>query len=189
MDKRDLTRRRQDGYYEGASGHKAQFEWDDEELGENQVNFYGDNGNWKNNSGTRHRNNDEYGYGQHIRGWNKNLDNHDMKRNHFGKGPKGYQRSSEKIYDDVCSLLTDSHEVDASDLTVSVEDGIVTLTGTVNGRRMKKEVERLTERVSGVEDVINLLSLRGEKRDQESLDGSPLGGNPKQESKTGNWPP
>ena len=40
----------------------------------------------------------------------------DHEGSHFGKGPKGYKRSDDSIYEDVCYDLTVSPDVDASDI-------------------------------------------------------------------------
>lgn len=190
MERRDMASRRREGYYEGSSGHNSQFEWDDLDLGGESASYFGDNARWKNDRRTRHLDNDMFGRGMRNQRWNQNLDNMKSHGEHYGKGPKGYQRSSERIYEDVCEVLYHSPDVDAQKLEVSVQDGIVTLTGTILNRRMKKEAERLADAVIGVEDVVNLLSFQGETRgDQISEDGSPLGGNPTQESNTGSWPP
>ncbi len=55
-----------------------------------------------------------------------------------GRGPKGYVRSDERIREEVCELLADA-DVDASEITVTVEDGEVTLLGTVDSRHAKRE--------------------------------------------------
>lgn len=190
MDRRDIPYRRQEGYYQGASGRLSQFEWDEDDLGEASASYYGDDARWKNDIRSRHPNNDEFGHGTRLRTWNKNLDNQRPHGQHFGKGPRGYQRSSKRIFEDVCEALKRDPHVDARKIEVSVQDGIVTFTGSVLNRRMKKIAEQVADAVTGVDDVVNLLSLQGEvKGDQISSDGSPLGGNPEQESKTGNWPP
>ena len=190
MDRRDYPDRRREGYYEGASGHYSQFDWDDEGLGEVSASYFGDEARWKNDIRAVHTNNDVFGYGTRQRHWHKNLDNMGSHGEHYGKGPKGYHRSNERIYEDVCEALKKHEEIDARNVEVSVEDGIVTLTGGILNRRMKKTAENIADSVIGVDDVINLLSLEGEpKGDRISSDGSPLGGNPEQESRTGNWPP
>jgi hypothetical protein len=74
---------------------------------------------------------------------------------HAGRGPKGYKRSDERIREDVNERLTDHPELDASEIEVSVEDGIVTLSGTVDDRRDKRLAEDIAESVSGVQDVTN----------------------------------
>ena len=78
----------------------------------------------------------------------------------FGKGPKNYTRSDDRIREDVCDRLSDDDEVDASDVTVTVRDGEVTLEGTVNDRRAKHRAEDIADNVRGVKDVHNRLSAR-----------------------------
>lgn len=77
---------------------------------------------------------------------------------HFGKGPKGYMRSDDRIREEVCEILTQHRSIDASDIDVSVHDGIVTLRGEVEGRQMKRLAEMALDDVRGVRDVINHLS-------------------------------
>lgn len=79
---------------------------------------------------------------------------------HKGKGPKGWQRSDQRITDDVNDALTEDPYVDASDIEVSVEHGEVTLAGTVESRLIKRRAEDLAERVSGVKNVENRLRTR-----------------------------
>lgn len=79
---------------------------------------------------------------------------------HRGRGPKGYQRSDERIYDDVCRLLTDDPDLDPSDIEVEVRDGEVYLTGTVASRRQKRLAEEIADAVTAVVDVHNHLTIR-----------------------------
>ena len=44
-----------------------------------------------------------------------------------GRGPKNYQRSDERIREDVCERLTYDERVDASDVEVDVREGVVRL--------------------------------------------------------------
>jgi hypothetical protein len=72
-----------------------------------------------------------------------------------GTGPKNWARAEERIHDDVCMRLARHPQVDASDIEVKVEDGEVTLSGTVPERRMKRMAEEAIEDVLGVQDVHN----------------------------------
>ena len=72
-----------------------------------------------------------------------------------GRGPRGYKRPDARINEDVCERLTRHPAVDATDIDVRVENGEVTLSGTVTNRREKRIVEDLVEDVSGVTDVRN----------------------------------
>lgn len=50
----------------------------------------------------------------------------------------------------MCDRLTRHAQIDASEIDVDVKDGIVTLAGMVEGRRMKRLAERNVEMVLGV---------------------------------------
>jgi hypothetical protein len=91
-----------------------------------------------------------------------------------GKGPKGYERSDERLKELICERLTDDDEIDASDITVDVRNGEVTLSGTVDDRRTKYLVEELVERCGGVKEIHNNLRLsRGQEgREQQGLQGT-----------------
>jgi hypothetical protein len=74
-----------------------------------------------------------------------------------GKGPRGYARSDDRMREDVCERLSQDDEVDASDVTVTVVKGEVTLEGTVPDRHSKRRAEDIAESVAGVTDVHNRL--------------------------------
>lgn len=78
---------------------------------------------------------------------------------HAGKGPKGYRRSEERIREDVCEALEHHGGVDASEIDVQVSEGVVTLTGTVESRQMKRLAEEAVEHLSGVQDIKNELKV------------------------------
>lgn len=78
---------------------------------------------------------------------------------HAGKGPKGYVRSDERILELVHEVLTDHEHVDASNITVGVKDGEVTLTGHVDRRSAKLQAEDLAATVNGVKDIHNRLLI------------------------------
>jgi hypothetical protein len=78
---------------------------------------------------------------------------------HSGKGPKGYRRSDERLREDVSESLSADGDLDASEISVEVADGEVTLEGTVVDRPSKRHAENLAERVAGVRDVHNRLRI------------------------------
>lgn len=78
---------------------------------------------------------------------------------HRGKGPKGYSRSDDRIKEDVNDRLSDDVFIDASEIEVTVVQGEVTLTGTVETRSAKRRAEDIAEEVSGVKNVENRLRL------------------------------
>lgn len=80
-------------------------------------------------------------------------------RGHRGRGPKGYQRTDERINDEVHDRLTEDPWLDASDIQVEVKAGEVTLSGHVETREAKHRAERLIEDLSGVKHVQNNLRV------------------------------
>ena len=72
-----------------------------------------------------------------------------------GRGPKGYQRSDERIHEEVCERLSEDHDVDASEIEVKVSGGTVALSGSVTDRFAKRRAEDIAESVPGVKDVEN----------------------------------
>jgi hypothetical protein len=79
-----------------------------------------------------------------------------------GVGPRGYRRSDDRIKDDVNDRLTWHGYIDATDIQVEVNDGVVTLKGLVENRRQKRMAEDAAESIPGVEDVENQLKLRNQ---------------------------
>ena len=78
---------------------------------------------------------------------------------HWGKGPKGYTRSDERTREDVCDAIARQGHIDATDVDVKVENGTVTLSGTVALRVHELSLERLVKRCLGVRDVRSDLRL------------------------------
>ena len=72
-----------------------------------------------------------------------------------GRGPQGYVRPDERIRDDIIDRLTDDDDIDASQILLMIEDGVVTLTGNVPERGMKHRAEDIAAEASGVRDVRN----------------------------------
>lgn len=81
------------------------------------------------------------------------------RQSHRGKGPKNYQRSDDRIREDLCERLSMDHHVDASDIEVTVSGGTVTLSGTVSDRRAKRRAEDISESINGVKDVENQIRV------------------------------
>ena len=95
--------------------------------------------------------------GHPDRGWN--IGSSSDRESYRGRGPKNYQRSDERIREEICERLTMDHDVDASDIEVAVSEAIVTLSGNVNGRHAKRIAEDISESVRGVKDVQNNLRV------------------------------
>jgi len=79
---------------------------------------------------------------------------------HTGRGPKGWQRSDDRIREDVNERLTDHPHIDASEIEVKVDNGEVTLSGTVDERQSKRLAEDIAESVSGVREVHNQIRVQ-----------------------------
>jgi osmotically-inducible protein OsmY len=77
----------------------------------------------------------------------------------FKRGPKGYQRSDERLKEDISERLMQSHDVDSSEVTIGVVAGKVTLEGTVPDRYMKHYIEDLVDACPGVQDIDNRIRV------------------------------
>ena len=69
-------------------------------------------------------------------------------------------RTDSEIKRDVEAELEWDPDIDATDIGVSVKDGVVTLTGFVKSYTQKWEAERIAKRVAGVRAVANDLEVR-----------------------------
>ncbi|MDP3175658.1 MAG: BON domain-containing protein [Phenylobacterium sp.] len=98
----------------------------------------------------------------------------DQAMSHRGRGPKGYRRSDARISDDIHDRLTDDPWLDASEITVAVANGEVTLSGTVADREAKHRAERSVEHVSGVDHVQNNLRIGQLQSSKPFESGNPL---------------
>lgn len=83
-------------------------------------------------------------------------------RDHTGRGPKGYKRADESIYEDVCEALSLNPVIDATHIEVSVKNGKISLKGHVESRDIKRLAEFEIEGISGVVDVQNELDFSNE---------------------------
>ena len=89
----------------------------------------------------------------------------------IGKGEEQFERrddfsetlksspTDESLKKSVSEALYKSHEIDASDIEVSVQDSVVTLSGTVSDREMKRNAERCLDELRGVKDIYNRLTF------------------------------
>ena len=77
-----------------------------------------------------------------------------------GVGPKGYERTDERLREIICERLTDEPSVDASEVSLEVKDKVVKLSGFVSDRRTKYEIEDLVERVGGIKDIDNQVRVK-----------------------------
>jgi osmotically-inducible protein OsmY len=87
----------------------------------------------------------------HERDWNS--------PDYTGRGPRGYQRSDARMFEDICDRLTVDPRIDASDVEVDVKQGEVTLRGSVRSREEKRAAEDIVEHIMGVREVNNHLKV------------------------------
>jgi len=79
-----------------------------------------------------------------------------------GRGPKGYERSDERLREMICERLTDDPQIDASEVSVEVTNKVVKLTGSVEERRIKYQIEDVIEQCGGVRDIDNQLRVQSQ---------------------------
>ena len=96
---------------------------------------------------------------------------------HRGKGPKGYQRSDDRLKEMICERLREDPHIDASEVSVGVQNGRVTFDGTVDSRHTKNLIEDVAEQF-GCEDVQNNLRVQRQSQGQvqEGMGRSASGG-------------
>jgi Predicted periplasmic or secreted lipoprotein len=102
-----------------------------------------------------------------------------------GRAPKGYSRSDERIREDICERLMSHPYADASEVTISVKEGLVTLEGKVVDRPIKYEIENVAESCLGVKDVENRIRVdaqSGQSGSQREMQASPQARPGKRES-------
>jgi osmotically-inducible protein OsmY len=90
---------------------------------------------------------------------------------YIGWGPAGYQRSDERIREDICERLTLHGQIDARRIEVDVNKGEVTLRGRVDNRSAKRMAEETAESVSGVRDVQNQIRVLDQNQSWEQGNG------------------
>lgn len=78
----------------------------------------------------------------------------------YPPGPKGYQRTDERIREEICDELNRTDHIDSSEVTVEVTAAKVTLDGTVPERWMKHHIEDLADACPGVQDVDNRIRIK-----------------------------
>jgi hypothetical protein len=86
---------------------------------------------------------------------------------HVGKGPKGYQRSDDRILEDANHALERHPSIDATEIEVVCQSGELILRGTVETRDEKRLAEQAVEDLAGVKDVRNELRVQSKSQQQQ----------------------
>jgi hypothetical protein len=111
-----------------------------------------------------------------YRGYNQGMDTQEFMDGEFsGRGPRNYKRGDNRIEEDINERLTRHGALDASEIEVAVQNGEVTLKGSVRNRNAKRLAEDIAEAISGVKDVNNQIKVKqqGEmERETTSVAGS-----------------
>ena len=143
-------------------------DFENDHINSNPINEHRDNRGQGQGQPGREYDYNRFGMGDQGGTWNQRGDerydfgesNQRPDGKHRGKGPKGFTRSDERIKEDINSRLTDDAYIDASEIEVVVENGEVTLTGSVGDRSSKRRAEDIAELVSGVSNVENRLRVK-----------------------------
>jgi osmotically-inducible protein OsmY len=94
------------------------------------------------------------------------------RQSYSGKGPKGYNRSDDRLKEEVNERLMHDHDLDASEIEIEVKNGEVTLTGTVESRQDKFRAEQIADGIMGVKDVTNSIRVSRGSSSSSSSSGS-----------------
>ena len=163
---RDFTHGRGGDYGSGTSGRYggSQQDWQSGSMTSSYESGYGsgsgygssDYGSGGYGSGGGYGSSGSGGYGSSgssgLTNWGRGA--------HRGKGPKGYERSDDRLKEVICERLSDDPDIDASEISINVTSGTVRLTGTVDSRQEKYSVEEMIANCSGVKDVDNQLRVQ-----------------------------
>lgn len=77
-----------------------------------------------------------------------------------GRGPRGWTPGDSRLIEEVSERLMEDRLLDASQIEVAADAGVITLTGEVPGASDVAHAEMLARRTPGVGDVLNRLSFR-----------------------------
>jgi len=83
-----------------------------------------------------------------------------MQRRERRPGPRGYQRSDERLREEVYDRLIQQTDIDVSDIEVAATEGVITLSGAVDSRWEKHRVEDLVDSIWGAKDIRNNLRVK-----------------------------
>jgi len=126
-------------------------------------------------TGYRGASQDDESFGQQVRDVSQQVV---RKIKRTFRGPKGYKRTDERIREDLNDRLAHQDRLDPSDIEVSVANGEVTLTGTVQIRHEKFLAEEIADDVGGVTEIHNQLRVRREQQKEQgnaANDATPAG--------------
>jgi len=107
---------------------------------------------------------------------------------HTGRGPRSYQRSDERLHEEVCERMAHHPHLDATDIEVRVQNGEITLSGSVQDRWAKRWAEDVSEGIWGVKQVHNQIRVTQAELGKETREGqSQEGQRGTQQPQRGPW--
>ena len=113
------------------------------------------------------------------------IDN-DRSGRHRGVGPRGWSRQDDRVREEVCERLLQDRLLDARGISVTVQDGVVTLTGEVPGASDAAHAEMLARHAPGVTDVRTELRYQPGPRAVDRIEDEEVQG---QRTRWGRWVP
>jgi len=145
---------RNEGFQNSSRWQRSQFRPSEGDLGGMQQSAPGRDTRWKS------RNERYEGLGG--RGWYEGGQNamHRGEGQFTGRGPRNYKRSDDRIEEDINERLTHHGMLDATDIEVAVQNGEVTLRGSVDNRQAKRLAEDIVDAVFGVKDINNQIKVK-----------------------------
>jgi hypothetical protein len=144
-------------------GYGRSGDYDEERYRRGYTGRQSDYGDWSARGSDYNR---ESGQGSYNPGWSYTEYWWTTPGPHSGRGPQGYQRSDERIKEDINERLTHHGQLDAYNIQVDVNNCEVTLKGTVDSRQAKRMAEDVVESVWGIRDVHNQLRVKQEEERQ-----------------------
>lgn len=101
-----------------------------------------------------------FGYKNQADGVTDKLTNFHGNGGYCGVGPKNYIKSDEHLHQEVCNVLNDDPDIDASNIEVTVNKGIVNLQGIVESKIISRLIKYCIKNLTGVKDVLNNLAIK-----------------------------
>lgn len=95
---------------------------------------------------------DDLGRGGYRRDWREGEDSSE-------RGLRSYQKQEDRIRMEIHQALTEHPGIDAANIDISIDSGVVVLRGIIDDRRQRCLALKLAEEVPGVREVRNELKI------------------------------
>jgi osmotically-inducible protein OsmY len=82
-----------------------------------------------------------------------------MKNNAIGANSYSYNPTDEELSEELCELLFNEPNIDASHIDLEVQDGLVNIKGSAPNLKMKQLAEKVIQSFPGVNQVINSIVI------------------------------